>query len=316
MNRPPPPQDNDPIITQFKPANDQWELNDENIQRIGTQRGETILHNYCQYGINSTPIAVFKFLVETKGCDINAQDKNANTPLHYALIHFNPNNGGDVAVLTYLLNQEGVDANIKGESNFTLLHNACTGINKLPIEIFRCLIETHRFDFNVQDSWGSTPMHSALKLFTSSKGDIAVLTYLLDQEDVNVNILDGDCRTLFHAACGNIRSLPHNIFKLLVEIKGADVNTRDTFGNVPIHTAFLHFKPNAAGDITTLDYLLNQTNVNAVGKNGRNLLHLACTRGFTGPWGSSIWEIDTMWARIIEMIAERCVKLVLDEVAL
>jgi hypothetical protein len=57
MNLPPPPQDDDPIITQFKPYYDQWELTDNNINRIGPETGHTILHNYCCY-INTTPLGL------------------------------------------------------------------------------------------------------------------------------------------------------------------------------------------------------------------------------------------------------------------
>jgi len=32
-------------------------------------------------------------LIEAKGCDVNAQDDKNNTPPHYALENFNPNDG-------------------------------------------------------------------------------------------------------------------------------------------------------------------------------------------------------------------------------
>jgi len=53
MSLPPPPQDDDPIITQFKPQYGQWELTDDNSKRIDLTTGETILLNYCKK-INST----------------------------------------------------------------------------------------------------------------------------------------------------------------------------------------------------------------------------------------------------------------------
>jgi len=105
MNLPPPPQDDDPIITQFKPVKGQWELNDENIQRVDPETGNTILHNYCKC-INTTPVEVYRYLIETKGCDVNAQDKSKDTLLHWAVRYFNPNKGGDINVLTYHQSKE------------------------------------------------------------------------------------------------------------------------------------------------------------------------------------------------------------------
>jgi ankyrin repeat protein len=260
---------------------------------------------------------VFKLLIELKGADVNAADKYQNTPIDSALRSFNQTQGGDIALLTYLLNQENVDVNLKRQFGHTILHAACQHINTLTVDTFKVLIEAKHGDINAQNDNKSTPLHTALHFFQQSQGDdITALTYLLSHEEVNVNIKDQCGYTVLHQACLCESNIPLDIFKYLIEIKGADVNARDNFGNVPIHTAFLHFKPNAAGDITTLDYLLNQTDVNVRGRNGRNVLHLACTCGLTGPWGSSIWAIDAMWARVIEMIAERCVKLVLDGVAL
>jgi hypothetical protein len=74
---PPPPHDDDPIITKFKLFNGQWELTEDNIKRIEPQTGQTILHNYCKY-INTTPIEVYRFLIDTKGCGISIQNNDEN----------------------------------------------------------------------------------------------------------------------------------------------------------------------------------------------------------------------------------------------
>jgi hypothetical protein len=93
-----------PIITQFKPVKDQWELNDDNIKRIDQRTGKTILHNYCGY-IKTTPLGVYRYLIETKGCDINVQDKYNDIPLHRAFENFNPDNGelGDSITVNAIL---------------------------------------------------------------------------------------------------------------------------------------------------------------------------------------------------------------------
>ena len=130
MNLPRPPQDDDPIITQFKPIADQWKLTDENIYRIDPKTGQLILHNYCEY-INTTSHEVYRYLIETKGCDVHVQDNDKTTPLHDPLSYFDPNKGGDITVLMYLLSQKGVNRDTKGYNGGTILYYACGNINNL-----------------------------------------------------------------------------------------------------------------------------------------------------------------------------------------
>jgi ankyrin repeat protein len=279
MNLPsllPPPQGDDPIITQFKPVKGQWELNDDNINRIDPETGHTILHNYCQY-INTTPLGVYRYLIETMGGDVNVQAKNNNTPLHHALIYFNPN--GDINVLTYLLTQKGINGNTKGEDGCTFLHKACENISKLPLEIFKVLIETHGCDVNVQDNYNDTSIHHAIAWFDQKKGgDIKALTYLINQKDVDVNIKGVDSYTILHWACRRIDYLRIDVFKLLIETMGCDVNVQDRYNDTPLHHALIYFDPHKGGDLAVLTYLLNQksVDVNIRSEIGFTLLHIAC----------------------------------------
>jgi ankyrin repeat protein len=268
----PPPQDDDPIITQFEPVDNQWGLG--KFKDIDFETGETILHNYCKY-INTTPLAVYRYLIETLGCDINTQAKNKNTPIHCAFDSFKD---GDITVLNYLINQKDVNINIKDEYGDTLLHKACNKINTLSIDIFKALIETHRADVNIQNNYNDTPLHHAIRYFNLNYGgDITILHYLLSQENVNVDIKGLFGSTLLHEAYDNINRLPIEIFKCLIETHGADVNAQDTEKSTPIYLALRWFNPND-GDITVLMYLLSQKgiNVNFKGQNGGTLLHRAC----------------------------------------
>jgi ankyrin repeat protein len=279
MNLPPPPQGDNPIITQFKPAWGQWELNDGNIQRIDPETGQTILHNYCKY-INTTPLEVYKHLIETLGADINVQDKDKNTPLHYALIHFTPNeDDGNTTVLMYLLGQRDVNVNIKGKYGVTLLHTACNNINTIPLDVFKLVVETHGADLNAQDDFHETPIHRAVCYFSPNHGgDFTTLMYFLTHKNVHVNVKGRDGSTLLHSACANINDLSLDVFKLLVERKGFDVNAQDDDKDTPIHVALHYFNPDDGGDITILTYLVSQegVNVNVKGEDGYTLLHTAC----------------------------------------
>jgi ankyrin repeat protein len=403
MDLPPPPQSDDPIITQFQPVgDDQWELNEDNIKRIDTKTGSTILHNYCQY-INATPLGVYRYLIETKGCDVNAQEYDKHVPIHYAirycegdniavlmylltqcnvdtdakdgrgytLLHMACQNinslpidvfkllietkgcninaqaekkdtplhlatcrfcptedGGDnITTLTYLLNQENVNVNIKGERGHTLLHEACFNINRFPLDLFKVLIETKGGDLNIHDNDKYTPTHHALHYFND--GDIAVLNYLLNQKDVNVNGRYGS--TLLHSACINIDTLPLDVFKILIETQGCDVNALDNHQNTPIHLALDNFNPHEGGDITVLTYLINQkgVNLNITNRNDHTLLHLACICEIEyyddADYDSTNSDDDldnsddsveakseTSLCQVVEVIVETCLEQILD----
>jgi ankyrin repeat protein len=318
------PRDNDPIITQFQPEWGQWELNDENIQRIDPENGETILHNYYKY-INSTPLEMYRYLIETKGCKVDLQNYDGDTPLHFALDCFNPNYC-DMSAVNYLLNHKDVNFDVKGRDEFSLLHSVCHNMSFLSFDVLKLLIEIKSCDVNLQNSFGNTPIHYALCYFKPGD-DITVLTYLLDQKNVNVNTKGHHDYTLLHYACLGINRLPLDIFKYLIETKGGGINIADESNNTPLHLALQQFNPEFGGDVATLTYLLTQKGVNfdIVNQYGHNLLHLACISDildlddFTDSDDDldddddPEAEADTFRSVIIEFIVERCVQQVLDD---
>jgi ankyrin repeat protein len=270
----------DSLIAEFKPNYGQWQLHDDNIKRIDPNDGRTILHNYCKF-INSTPLAVFKWLIETKGCDLNQQDKDGDTPLHFAFRYFGRNDRRDPGVLLYLLNYTGVNANIRGRSGLTLLNIACRSINQIPFDVVKCLVETLGSDVTIRDENGDTPIHDVIYEFDPHKGgDIAILIYLLNQENVNVNTKGEYDRSLLHTACEYINKLPIDVFKLLIETNGGDLAQKDRDGDAPIHFALRHFETSDGGDVATLSYLLNQNSVdiNIKGRSRYFLFHEVCTQ--------------------------------------
>jgi ankyrin repeat protein len=297
MNLPPPPQDDDPIITQFRPVIGQWELNDTNIKRIDPKTGETILHNYCEH-INTTPLEVYRFLIETKGCDVNVQAKDNDTPFHRATFRFSPNGGGDIAVLQYLLTHKGVNGNIKGRNGNSLLHYSCKNINSLPLEIFKLLVETNAGDVTALDNGKDTPLHYSIRYFNPNNGgDIKALIYLLSQENLNASIKGWGSQTLLHEASRNINRLTLEIFKILTETIGYDVNVQANNKDTSLHYALRHFDPNN-GSVNThvLLYLLGQKGVEANIKdhNGYTLLHTACENINRIPLEAHRFLIETM----------------------
>jgi hypothetical protein len=204
------------------------------------------------------------------GCDVNAQNNDKDTPLHYALQHafgrFNPNKGGNITVLTYLINQKNVNANIRGEHGYTLLHTACENINILALDIFKLLIETLGCDVNVQDENKNTPIHLAFCHFNSYNDcNKTILTYLLNHKNVNFNIKGQNDRTLFHWAsiCG------------IVPDSDDDYSSDDDLDD-------------SDDDLNDLDNSDNSVKA----------------------------KRDTLFSQIVEIIAERCIEQILNETTL
>jgi ankyrin repeat protein len=216
-------------------------------------------------------------------------------------------------------------------------------MNILPIDIFKVLIETLGYDVNAQDDGNDTPLHVALKNFYPDYGgDINILTYLINQKNVDANIKGEYGSTILHTACEKINDLPLEIFKVLIETYGADINAQDKYRDTPFHDALDRFNPNDGGDITVFMYFLNQMGVNAniKGKDGYTILHLVCIceiaysdygdddddhdddeDDYSSDEGleDSIMgdklnqEADTNLCRIVEAIVEKCVQQVLDD---
>jgi ankyrin repeat protein len=257
--------------------------------------GNTILHYACEK-IDKIPLGVFKLLIETMGYDVNVQNNDKDTPLHNAFRYFKPSDGGNIAVLTYLLSQKDINGNVKGKDGDTLLHIACKCINRLPLDIFKILIETHGGDVNVRDVSGKTPLFDVMRSSSPYGNNIDIFIYLLTQKNVDVNIKGQKGDTLLHYACEKIHDLPLDVFKCLIETLGCDVNIQNNNKNTPLHYALQSFNPYNNPDITVLTYLIDQKNVNVniKGKHGSTLLHLACKEIDNLPLDVFKFLIETM----------------------
>jgi len=325
----PAPQDDSEIITQFKPRDGQWALNDHNINRIDSKSGENILHNYCKY-IDTTPLEVYRYLIETKGCDYNLLDQdNYFTPIHFAFEFLESNDSGDINIIKYFLNLKDFNVNSKQRHGRTLLHTSCFPISKLPHDVFKLLIEAPGADINALDDRNDTPLHFAFRYFNPTQIGLQNLIYLLSQNSINVNEKDQDGYTMLHFIPIHIHRLPIELFKFLVETKGADFNVQDRNNNTPLHY-LLHYYTSSC-NISILTYLLNQkgTNLNIRGQYGRTLLHCIPDISQSGiNIRSPLWyplrleargleaEVENTWCRTVETIIESYIQQILDETIL
>ena len=92
-------------------------------------------------------------LLTSAGLEVNSTDNAGFTPLHFALRE------KDVAVIAKLL-QLGTDATLKTRTGETALHRAT-----IDYETFEAFMRFHKHDnlnVNIQDNFGSTPLHWAI----------------------------------------------------------------------------------------------------------------------------------------------------------
>ena len=139
--------------------------------------GYTPLQMAC---LNSN-IAVVKLLLK-RGANINVNDDEEKTPLHYACMK-----GGNL-VITQLLLDAGADINIKDKNGFTPLHLACKVSIFNKLDVVRLLIQRGA-NVNSKSRYGTTPLHLACIW-----GNITLVGILL-KAGANINAKDSGRRT-------------------------------------------------------------------------------------------------------------------------
>ncbi|MFB8787332.1 MAG: ankyrin repeat domain-containing protein [Potamolinea sp.] len=185
-------------------------------------------------------------LLIAKGADVNAKNKNGETPLHLARSQ----------EMVQLLIAKGADVNAKNKNGETPLRLALR-INKQ--EIAQLLI-ANGADVNARDNYGETLLNLAL---LNNKQEIA---QLLIANGADVNARDNYGSTLLNLA---LQSNKQKIAQLLIA-NGADVNAKDKYGETPLNLALQSNKQKIAQLL-----IANGADVNAKDKHGKPLLHLA-----------------------------------------
>lgn len=195
---------------------------------VKDNQGKTLLHV-----TNSTEMA--EALI-TAGADVNANDKQGNTPLDRAfeVIHSSslppqlplqeqlepPQEQIDLAKLLIAKGARSTKVNTKDKEGRTLLHKT----NSLQVAE---LLIAAGVDVNAKDKGGHTPL-----LLQRSK-DIAELL-IAEGADVKAKSNAGVTRLHWAADTSN-----KEMVELLIA-KGADVNAKDVWGKTPLHGALLN----------------------------------------------------------------------------
>eukprot|EP00002_Diphylleia_rotans_P030573 TRINITY_DN6294_c0_g1_i5.p1 TRINITY_DN6294_c0_g1~~TRINITY_DN6294_c0_g1_i5.p1 ORF type:complete len:554 (-),score=79.72 TRINITY_DN6294_c0_g1_i5:682-2343(-) len=109
-----------------------------------TGSGHTALHCAARWGHNN----VMQLLIEDYKADVNAQDQNGWSPLHFAAFH-----GFDA--LARLLCEHGASIKATTKRGETPLHGASVNGHEKCVD----LLLSAGSDVNSTDSWGGTPLH-------------------------------------------------------------------------------------------------------------------------------------------------------------
>jgi ankyrin repeat protein len=189
------------------------------------------------------PISLYQAAGEgdlEQGADIEAQDDQGMTPLHYAAWN------GKLEVAKYLI-EKGVNKEAQDESGYTPFHHAAWN-GKL--EVVKYLVEKGA-NKEAQDKFGNTPLHLAVE------GEKLEVVECLIEKGANKEAQDKFGNTPLHLAAGEGDL---EIVKYLVE-KGANIEAKDNKGDTPLHRAAWY------GYLKVVEYLVDNgankaTNIN------------------------------------------------------
>ena len=200
-------------------------------------------------------ISLVEYLLKI-GADVNAQNNNGETALHYLGLVGRASNHYDIVKL--LLDYD-ININIKDKTSKTAIHNACQSAN---VGIARLLIKNGA-KINEMDFAGNYPLHYC---FTQDRKEVLELLDLLLQNAETANLADIRGVTALHNASA---SLSKSVVEFIVH-HGANVNQADNMGKTPLHYA----TKNKDDGVSVTEFLIkNGGNVNKCDRWGQTPLH-------------------------------------------
>ena len=171
---------------------------------------------------------------------------------------------GDVEKVRELLASGRYDVNVVDGDGWTPLHHACA---KGQLDMARILIAEFNADMSIQDNSGYTPLMLAIKHEHDN-----VAHSLLEDYQCPVDNRDKNGDILLHAAC---RANATQSMKTLIQKYDKNKYPRNNANDTPLHVVALHGKQEVAlALIKEFD-----CDVHSKGFQGRSVLHSACNGG-------------------------------------
>ena len=193
------------------------------------RQGFTPFHFVCRSG----SLRIVKLFLDNKKkleIDVNAQDDDGWTPLHWASRYNND------LVVKVLLNHR-LDATLRTKKNTYIIFLAA--FNKDP-KVIQAVFESSQLtniDKNVTGQNGTTVLHYAAQTKHSHKP----LAYLLTNAkkfNLNINQLCNNQGNVFHHACAFGTKETVEFLIQIAKKYIIDLNLRDVNGNTPFHIAW------------------------------------------------------------------------------
>ena len=153
------------------------------------------------------PHSLVRHLVTKYSCDLNARDKDGDTP--FTCVGF----GGSVECLELLIDELHCNINTKGDDGRTILHNACSYGHS---SLVRHLVTKYSCDLNARNNDGDTPFtcvglggsveclellindfHSDINTKACNNSHTSLVRHLVTNYSCNLNARDNDADTPF-----------------------------------------------------------------------------------------------------------------------
>ncbi|XP_067648850.1 ankyrin repeat domain-containing protein 17-like [Haliotis asinina] len=189
-------------------------------------------------------------LLESVGADVSVLDTSGDSLLHFAC------QGGNLHIVEHLVSDSNI--NQKGGNGRTPIMAAAVWGHKCVFD----LLESVGADLTLLDTSGDRLLHLACE-----GGNVSMVEHLVS--DSNINQKSGNGRTPIMAAAVWGRNC---VFDLL-ESKGADLTLLDTSGDNLLHLAC------EGGNLSIVEYLVSDSNINQKSGYGRTPIMVAAVRG-------------------------------------
>ena len=201
-------------------------------------------------------------LLKVPGCNINELNSDGETPLHVAckMRH-------SKAVLELLIENSRCDLNAQTQCGDTALYLALCSEQEV-VEKMQCILQSERYNPNITNTEGYTPLHVALK-----KEEFETAVALCNHSKCNPNIQDLTGNTPLHMAIGLI-SL--SSVESLLNHKSIDLNIQNNEGNTPLHEAVMRW---IYVDVVKALALHKSCNPSIVNNAGMTPLQISATSG-------------------------------------